>query len=294
MVGNTHLCVLYTGDFMNPSVALSDLIHSYESKVSDILNQLKKDHASIYTTSLTESGLSYIQKSLNDIWFTSDCDGRNTNSYISVVKCSRKTILLVEELNQLKENYESLKSELLNKGVDFNRCLSDALKTDSIRSRLQSIGCSRLNVNHLKRRITTIEGTIKRITYSHYSKGRTITKISPEKAEEKIDDLLKKYPTSESLATQKSLIGNHPHSIPLVTVRSISPLIKVNIYYDDKHLTVCTPMPIFIFDPELSAENISFFSKGITRKPRSDSQIEDKVFLSSINVFRKKQKIHLT
>lgn len=274
---------------MNPSVALSDLIHSIESQNSKIVSQLTNEKSVIYTPSTVDEGMSYIEKSLNDLWYTSSCDGRNTQAYIAVVKCSSDAISLINQLNLLKDQYASLKKEISNNGFDFNKSLLDALDSPTLRKRLTSMGFSRLNINHLKRKVFVFEGDIKSIRYSRYSKGKTIKKITPEEAQRQLDDLIKKHPTSESLATQRSLLGNHPHSIPLVVVRPISPLIKVNINSTSKHKTFCTALPVFISNDDLSSDKISFFPTVSERKPRSDNSIEPKVFISSLNIFRKSQ-----
>lgn len=274
---------------MNPSVELSDIILNVELLSNKVISQIEVDGGYIFTKSTsTTSGIPYIEQSLRDIWYTNNCDGRFTKSYTSVVKCSHNTISLIKELNSLKDEYSALKLKSENMGFNFHSILMDTVKNPCIRDRLKTLGMSRLNINHLKRKISFFEGDeVNSVLYSRYSKGKSIQKISPEDAHTKLVKLLKKYPSSESILTQISLLGNHPHSTPLVVVRSLPPLIKVNAKIDNENHTLCTSMPIFINSKVIDSSRISFFPKPIERVKRSDSTIEDTPFLKSINVHRK-------
>ncbi len=274
-------------EFSDLSGKLKDLLDGILSSSSCLIEELKQDGAIIYTPGFGEPGIDYVKSALEDLWYKNDGDGRYTNSYIAVVQCSERCILKVKEINELKSLFAEVKLEIDNKSKKlFKECTASYLNSPDVRKRLRCLGASRLNINHIRRKIPLFTGEINKISYSRYTKGKSIEKITPKQAEDKLKKLNSAIP--EHIQTQLNLLGNHPHSVELVEVKSIAPTIKVNIGHPNGVETICPPLPIFISDLNVNKYMITFTpSDHKPRKKRSDTKIEDTPFLPSIHVYRK-------
>lgn len=270
------------------SSEIKECIESIIDKTDSLICFLKSSDSTFILTPDSNLGLDYISRAMKDLWYEEHTDGRLTNTYTAVVLCDQESINLVNEVNDLKTKFISFKQQSDN--IDrkiFKVLIEDLLVSKDFRKRLALLGYSRLNINHLRRKIPVFQDCeIKAIRYSHYSKGRSLKKVEPKQALKMLLDLNKSQP--EHIKTQISLLGNHPHSVELYVVRNIAPIVKANIFFNVGMKTVCPPLPIFIESSCFNSADVNFFPRvGIKRKVRSDRVIEDTPFLPSINVHRK-------
>ncbi|MFS1427005.1 hypothetical protein LMH73_007540 [Vibrio splendidus] len=272
---------------MSFSLLVSDLKDSLDEilEASQELSMIIKSKNVRLPDSADEHSVS---KSLQDYWYQTGCDGRETSFYCAVVQCSNSTYGKVLALNTLKDEFHSIYQELATfAGKEVEQSLYGICNSGTIRSRLSRASLPRIHVKQVYRKLPAFSGDISRIQYSHSNNSKSIVKISIKEAESRLIDLNPNTP--DHIQVQLEKLRNHNANIGLVVVRPHPPTAKANVFFDGVRTpkTIKPRVPIYVnSDIEF---DVSFFSSKYNRQPvaRSDSTIEAEPFLPSIHVYRK-------
>lgn len=231
---------------------------------------------------------SIVSKCLEDYWYDSGCDGRETSFYCAVVRCNDDTYSLVLDINKIKNEFHSIYQEIAAYSAkEVEESLYKICSSGSIRSRMSRMNLSRVHVKQVYRKLPLFDGGIARIQYSHSRNSKSIVKIDIKEAEKRLIALNPNTPPHIEIQLEK--LRNHNSNIELVVARHHPPTAKANIFFDNerKPKTIKPKVPVFVrSDGDF---NISFFPSKHNRNVtmRKDSTIEQEAFLPSIHVYRK-------
>jgi hypothetical protein len=156
---------------------------------------------------------------------------------------------------------------------------------------LKSANIARLNLKQAYRLIPIIVATPEKIGFSWYTQGKSITRISKQKAYER----LCKYGDNSHIEIQKKKLASLNDYEELAIVQKQAPLVRANIVSRQqgkvlrRAMNSSLPFMLASIDNNILPE----FNKINTDPPltntrlrRSDNKISDEVFLPSIRAYR--------
>jgi hypothetical protein len=226
----------------------------------------------------------------SDYWYYQDSDGRKTKNYHGLFLANTAIIKTAEEVNIAKTIFRQAAQELQKQ--DRQLWLSSYGNLNDQRRRvLKSANIARLNLKQAYRLIPIIDATPEKIGFSWYTQGKSITRISKQKAYER----LCKYGDNSHIEIQKKKLASLNDYEELAIVQKQAPLVRANIVsrqqgkVSRRAMNSSLPFMLASIDNNILPE----FNKINTDPPltntrlrRSDNKISDEVFLPSIRAYR--------
>lgn len=227
-----------------------------------------------------------------DIWYRDGQDGRTTITQHGMIGASADLIQATLRLNSAKTDFQALATRYrLSQSADTLQLLHR--RSETIAAMLHRHGASRLHLKQCYRQIPVFETCPSRIGFSWYSSGRSIRKLTPREAEEKLLQLDTSQP---HIQIQLQAVGQLRPGDMLAQVQNQVPVMRANPVWKHKDGTLRkalnTSLPIIIAlnsdNPTLPAYNEPPLTppEARSRVERSDLKIDPQPFLPSIRVHR--------
>lgn len=239
-----------------------------------------------------EEALSAICFALTNLYYSENNeDGRFTPRCLGAVASDEYTLSLVRDVNGRKDEFQQAAKKCLGILVDSrSTSKSPAGKAKAMRSILADIGYGRLSLRQCYRHIPLVEYTPTSVRFSYSAKGKSISKISLDRAVGLLD---KSEFESDSAQIDRERLSKLPSDIELAKVQDLAGYYKMNIVQCAglNPETIPAFLPLFYLHdeakplihqdvlPGVSSE------KKIPRKVRSDKRLDDCPLASSIRVY---------
>lgn len=239
------------------------------------------------TTNLDQAAALYA-----DIWYQDNQDGRTTRSQHGMIGANAGLIGVALELNIAKAQFQKLATEYrLSQSSELQQTLQR--RTEKLAELLHRQGASRLHLKQCYRQIPVIETPPVKIGFSWYTSGRSIRKMTPKEAEEK---LLKMDTSQTHIQVQLQAVGNLRPGDMLAQIQTQVPVMRANILWKQQDLMLRkarnTSLPIIVAlddeNPLLPEYNEPPLTAPETRSrlERSDLKIDPQPFLPSLRAHR--------
>ncbi|BCE03319.1 hypothetical protein [Marinicellulosiphila megalodicopiae] len=231
-----------------------------------------------------------INNQLNDIYYQSEGDGRLSKSYWGLVGVDSKTILKLETINTLKKAFQTsviaLKTSNENDWMNIYQNINS--RPSIIKQSFNLADLSRLHLKQTYRQIPILRAQPSKVSFSWYSSGRSIKRLTKQQVLEKLLNLGEdKIHIQMQINNLLSVDDSH-----FAQIQTQAPLIRTNILFPDQQTqAINTSLPIFfdLSDPDhfpYVSELPETPSLKRTRKVRSDSKIQTDIFLQSLRIHR--------
>lgn len=228
---------------------------------------------------------------LKDLWYQDGQDGRETRSYFGLMGLNKQGVEQLKNINlskdELRAQIVAFKKQDPNAWLDMQPSFGQRNKT--LNNELQDTGLARLHLKQTHRHIPLLDEQPEKIGFSWYTSGRSIKRLDKKQALKQLEQL---NTGQAHIQQQIEKLSTLPDYESLAQVQNQAPIMRANILFaDGKRKSMNLSLPIFYpIDPqaEFPIHNHPFETppERRTRLVRSDNQIDDDVFLSSIRAFR--------
>lgn len=282
---------------MIPELAHFNTFQSLASffEARNIVLSLIKSRPSSFGTleSANNSKSDILLRSLKDLFFDDDRDGRETAPYYGVIETDSILRDALEYLNLAKKDFKATLTGLAlldpNSQREMMKIVKNPQRWPSRMDRYAS-DLGRLNINHVYRTYVITSAKPHKIQQTWSKNSKSIRKITKKEAVDRILSL--ENPLPEHLKIQYESLASLPDSASLAVVHEETPHVRTNIFFRGRRepLTVKSRLPIIIpksegrvfidfLLPEDKVENGK-------KHQRSDILIHQTPVASSIHVYR--------
>lgn len=274
------------------AVELIDSLNSLHQALLLFSQQLSMSTLPFWLPGPTAANLPQAATLYTDIWYQDGQDGRTTLSQHGIIGANSPLIDATLGLNQAKANFQKLATQYrLSQASDLLEQLHQ--RSEKIAALLHQHGAARLHLKQCYRQIPLLTQRPNKIGFSWYTSGRSIRKLTPTEAEEK---LLKMDIDQPHIQQQLQAIGNLRPSDMLAQIQNQVPVMRANMIWKNQDQVVRkarnTSLPIIIAldddNPCLPAYNEPPLIPPETRSrlERSDLKIDPQPFLPSLRAHR--------
>lgn len=259
-----------------------------------VLDVIKTCPSSIICHTNNDFDESILQKSLVDLFYESDSDGRETVGYWSIAECDPILIKAIEKLNDAKEVFKQTNIKLSKIDPNSSREIAKALRNcNQWPKRLERYApdYGRLNINHVYRKYTVATERPEKVQQSWSSKDKSIVKITKKQALNKILNIDDTLP--DHLRIQYEVLSSLKDSEKLAVVRPQTPSVKTNIFFKNWTRPFSTTSKLPIIVPKGSSKILikifnqrSDIDSDRQRQIRADVKLEEDSIAPSIHVYR--------
>ena len=265
----------------------------------EALQQLN-GHLAAFTTLLNQSklpcwlpgeqatNLNQAAQLYGDIWYRDGQDGRTTLSQHGLIGASPELIDSAQQLNNTKALFKSLATQYrLRQDTELQQQLHK--RTLKLAELLHRQGASRLHLKQCYRQIPILETAPVKVGFSWYTSGRSIRKLTPEEALQK---LMKMDTSQPHIQLQLSAVGKLRPGDMLAQIQTQVPVIRANMVWKQQDSVTRkarnTSLPILIAlsneNPVLPAYNEPPLSppEARSRLERNDLKIDPQPYLPSL------------
>jgi hypothetical protein len=241
-------------------------------------------------------GLQLVRSAIVDLYYgEGSTDGRCTPVCLGAVGVASRVIELVRDANGAKDRFQQAAQDLISNMVNRKGgALSVAGRAKALRGLLSDIGYGRLSLRQCYRHIPIVEYTPSSLRFSYSSGGRSIRRITIEKAVAILDKM--GYESQKSMIEREKL-ANMPGDTVVAQVQNLAGYYKANVHGSDEGDIETIPafLPIFypydanapiIRQPELPQADDS---RRLARRSRSDKKLEDTPLASTIRLYAYRQ-----
>lgn len=230
--------------------------------------------------------LSVIKSAFSSLWYEDEAiDGRYTPIWLGGVAVDRSIIVLAERVNALKDTFQTSVISARNH-LQASSGLSSGGASKSFRRMLSEIGFGRLSLRMAYRHIPIITPTPSSIRFSHCSAGKSITKITPAQALEKIIEAGLEGVGINIIVKQ---LGKMPAHTDLAQVQFLPGYYKANLRFEcePSKKTVPTFLPMLYLagdvapDRQIEIPGPRKFSKS----PRADRKLSNIPIVEALRIY---------
>lgn len=282
---------------MNPGLVHYQCFDALKSvfEARDLVLEIARTTPSSFVThTRSNHGNLVLERSLSDLFYEEDGDGRATNGYWALVEVDCALMEAIENLNNAKQKFKAINLEMARVDPNSERQAINSLKNPGewpTRLQRYAPNYGRLNINHVYRHYAVFEFRPEKVQQAWTTKDKSIVKISKKQALSrllKIDDGLPNH-----LRIQYEKLASLKDSEPLAVVRPQTPCVKTNLFQKGRSRPVSTTSKLPIIVPagesriytKLLAED-GFHSARPRRQSRSDIKLEADAIAPSIHVYR--------
>lgn len=215
-------------------------------------------------------------------------DGRLTPVCIGAIEADAGLIEQVRRINLLKDELHKAASDLADNIASQPKGPSSSAGIHKhMRSILADIGYARLSLRLCNRHIPIIDYSPKSIRFSFSGGGKSIRKVSVEKALRLVQKL---GADSVSAHIDAERLSRLQPDTPLAQVQQLASYYKANVVSrSDEPATIPVFLPLFYLGSEGEGPEFpsALVGEGSTpkRKPRSDQKLEATPLASSVRVY---------
>jgi hypothetical protein len=263
-----------------------DCFKALESKTSELVKSIKGSSLPFWIPDNGKpelQGLTGACSLISGFWYQDGQEGRETMSGYGLVCVDHSQLSLIEEINELKDQFK-----YLSKTLEIQDKSAWLAAKSSLKPTLRDSTLSRIHLKQTWRHIPCLEESPHKVTFNWYSSGRSIKKITTKEA---IEKLLNMGEENQHIQVQLDQANKLPESTRLAIVQKQAPLMRANIVYrsriDGKVVSrkaTNAAMPMFILSDHLPKHNSPQAEPPIerSRAKRSDQSLSDEPYLPSI------------
>ncbi|MBR9867208.1 MAG: DNA replication terminus site-binding protein [Oceanospirillales bacterium] len=274
------------------TVELIESLHQLNRELLSFSEQLLKSTLPFWLPGETARNLKEASHLYTDIWYRDGQDGRTTISQHGIIGAGPELIEAALRLNHAKSSFQELATHYrISQSAEILQELHR--RSETIAALLHRHGASRIHLKQCYRQIPVYDTCPSRIGFSWYTSGRSIRKLTPVEAEEK---LLKMDTSQPHIQLQLQAVGQLRPGDMLAQVQNQVPVMRANPVWKQKDHTLRkaqnTSLPIIIAlnsdNPTLPAYNEPPLvpPEARSRLERSDLKIDPQPFLPSIRAHR--------
>lgn len=282
---------------MNPELVHFQCFEAlkYVFEVRDIVLNIVRTCPSLCITHTdSQFGDQLLEKSLCDLFYEDEGDGRITNGYWGLIEADPILFEAIRKLNQAKTKFKAVNIEMEKLDPNSEAQIIKSLKNPgSWPERLEHYApdYGRLNINHVYRQYSVSESRPLKVQQSWASKDKSVVKITKSQAIQrllKIDESLPPH-----LRIQYEKLASLKETESLAVVRSQTPSIKTNLFFEGQSLpkTTTSKLPVVVpLGPGRIYCRFMNSKKNWKRKAgqreRNDVRLEPSAIAPSIHVYR--------
>lgn len=274
------------------AVELIDSLNRLTQSLLDFSQQLQTSPYPFWLPGPRAKNLHQAANLYTDIWYQDGQDGRTTISQHGIIGGSPALIEKALKLNHAKAEFQVLASHYrLSEATEVLEQLH--WRSQKLAALLHHHGAARLHLKQCYRQIPVLECCPQKVGFSWYTSGRSIRKLTPLEAQEK---LLKMDHSQPHIQRQLEAVGNLRPSDMLAQIQTQVPVMRANMVWKKQHQVVRqarnTSLPIIIAldseNPRLPAYNEPPLTppEKRSRLERSDLKIDPQPFLPSLRAHR--------
>ncbi|MEH6575756.1 MAG: DNA replication terminus site-binding protein [Amphritea sp.] len=223
-----------------------------------------------------------------DIWYKDGQDGRATIQQYGLIGADQPLIQLANEVN----NYKAL---FRQNATDFqtNENTDTQHRSTLLTSLLSRQGEARLHLKQCYRQIPVLENTPAKVGFSWYTSGRSIKKITPQQA---LERLLKMDTSQSHIQLQIEAVGRLRPGDTLAQLQTQVPVMRANIVWKQndqiirkaRNISLPILVQLDLNKPMLPEHNEPPLMppEARSRIERSDLKIDPQPFLPSLRAHR--------
>jgi hypothetical protein len=274
------------------SIDLVDSLVQLNQVLLKFTHSLRSSQMPFWLPGKTATTLEQAASLYADIWYLDDQDGRTTRSQHGLIGANAELVSCAIELNTAKARFQKLAIEYrLSQSSELQQSLHH--RTEKLAELLHRHGASRLHLKQCYRQIPVIETRPIKVGFSWYTSGRSIRKLTPQQAEER---LLKMDTSQSHIQLQLQAVGNLRPGDMLAQIQTQVPVIRANMLWKQEEQILRkarnTSLPIIV---ALDDENPSLPEynepplippEARSRLERSDLKIDPQPFLPSLRAHR--------
>ncbi|MCV6609489.1 MAG: DNA replication terminus site-binding protein [Amphritea sp.] len=276
----------------NSATELLESLEQLQHSLLKFCTQLQNSRLPYWLPSDTYGQLDQAAQLFGDIWYRDNQDGRTTISQYGLIGADPTLIALAEQTNTCKQQFQTLASQYrLSENSELQESLQR--RSDELNQLLNRQGASRLHLKQCYRLIPIADPRPEKIGFSWYTSGRSIRKLTPAEAEEK---LMKMDVSQTHIRMQLDALGKLQPGDMLAQIQTQVPVMRANLVWKQDKQTIRkarnTSLPILIAlnddNPTLPAYNEPPTTppEARSRLERSDLKIDPQPFLPSLRVHR--------
>ncbi|MDO6562491.1 DNA replication terminus site-binding protein [Amphritea sp. 1_MG-2023] len=274
------------------AVELIDSLNRLQQALVNFSQHLNSSSQPFWLPGPNATNLSQAASLYTDIWYRDGQDGRTTVSQHGLIGGTAALIDATVQLNRAKAEFQTLAIHYrLSQSTDTLEALQHRSK--KIADLLHRHGAARIHLKQCYRQIPVLRRCPSKIGFSWYTSGRSIRKLTPQEAEQK---LLQMDISQPHIQQQLQAVGNLRPDDRLAQIQTQVPVMRANISWKDQHSTLRkaqnTSLPIIIAmdseNPHLPAYNEPPLTppEARSRLKRSDLKIDPHAFLPSLRAHR--------
>ena len=274
------------------SIDLVDSLVQLNQVLLKFTDSLRASQMPFWLPGKTATNLEQAASLYADIWYQDDQDGRTTRSQHGLIGANAELVSCAIELNTAKALFQKLAIEYrLSQSSELQQSLHH--RTEKLAELLHRQGASRLHLKQCYRQIPVMETRPIKIGFSWYTSGRSIRKLTPQQAEER---LLKMDTSQSHIQLQLQAVGNLRPGDMLAQIQTQVPVIRANMLWKQEEQMLRkarnTSLPIIVAlddeNPSLPEYNEPPLNPPETRSrlERSDLKIDPQPFLPSLRAHR--------
>lgn len=280
---------------MMSSTSATELVDSLNQLNRELLSfsaVLQKSTLPFWLPGETARTLQQAADLYTDIWYRDGQDGRTTISQHGLIGATPELIEATQKLNRAKADFQRIAT--LYRVSESPELQHELYKrSETIAGLLHRQGASRIHLKQCYRQIPVFEICPAKVGFSWYTSGRSIRKLTPQEAEEK---LLKMDTSQTHIQIQLQAVGQLRPGDMLAQIQKQVPVMRANPVWKQKDNTLRkaqnTSLPIIIAlssdNPTLPAYNEPPLNppEARSRVERSDLKIDPQPFLPSLRAHR--------
>ncbi|WP_415888302.1 hypothetical protein ACMXYV_09705 [Neptuniibacter sp. SY11_33] len=276
-------------------IALTQAFDRLNQAQKSLSTQLQQNNCRYWLLSDDQQNSSIVAAigTITNIWHSAGGDGRRTENLYGLIGVPPHIIPLIHQLNTHKQNFQTSVRQFREAHGDPNPIIYK--RAEELNLALKQQGMARVNLKQCYRQIPLLEKRPNKVTFSWYSSGRSLKKVTIKEAEQR---LLAMDTNQLHIQLQLQALGKIPSNELLVQLQKQVPVMRANIVWKDKDKLIrkarnC-PLPLFF---PLDAEeafpeyNTPSFTPPDQRKRqlRSDVIIDPEPYLPSLRIHRYKK-----
>lgn len=276
----------------NSAVELLESLEQLQQDLSAFCEQVQRSNYPFWLPGERITQLDQAAQLYADIWYRDGQDGRTTLSHYGLIGADSQLIELAQRTNQSKQQFQKLASRYrLSEHSDLQETLHR--RSQELNRILNRQGASRLHLKQCYRLIPIAEPRPERIGFSWYTSGRSIRKLTPAEAQDK---LLKMDTSQPHIQQQLAAVGALRPGDMLAQIQTQVPVMRANLVWKQDKQTVRqarnTSLPILVAltddNPTLPAYNEPPAKppESRNRLERSDLKIDPQPYLPSLRAHR--------
>lgn len=227
---------------------------------------------------------------ITNLWHQSEGDGRRTDNIYGLIGVSSRLIPVIQQLNQIKQRFQSTVKAFRESEGNPLEVLHH--RSEALNKALQQQGLARLHLKQCYRQIPLLEQTPDKVTFSWYSSGRSLRKITIAEAEKR---LLQMDQSQLHIQMQLKALGKLTPEEALVQIQPQVPVMRANIRWKkgDSYQRKARNCPLPLFFPLDAGKSFPEYNvppltppETRQRQLRSDLVIDSEPYLPSLRVHR--------